>query len=164
MRTLVFDGRTGAAGDMICAALIAAGADPDVLSPVTDRLPVRYEVGETTKNGIRATTVDVLVDDTEETSSEERNGDGDETGHSHEEDSGNDHGHSHDHGYDHDHDHDKEPAEGAGVHRSYPEVVALVESMDLPESVESTALDAFERLGRAEASVHGTDLDATHFH
>jgi len=28
MRTLVFDGRTGAAGDMICAALIAAGADP----------------------------------------------------------------------------------------------------------------------------------------
>ncbi|EMA64131.1 nickel insertion protein, partial [Halorubrum kocurii] len=63
MRTLVFDGRTGAAGDMICAALIAAGADPDVLTPVADRLPVRYEVGETTKSGIRATTVDVLLDD-----------------------------------------------------------------------------------------------------
>jgi uncharacterized protein (TIGR00299 family) protein len=36
--------------------------------------------------------------------------------------------------------------------------------MDLPESVESVALDAFERLGRAEASVHGTELDETHFH
>ncbi|MFC6771776.1 nickel insertion protein, partial [Halorubrum pallidum] len=62
MRTLVFDGRTGAAGDMICAALIAAGADPAVLEPVSERLPVRYEVSETTRNGIRATAVDVLLD------------------------------------------------------------------------------------------------------
>jgi len=36
--------------------------------------------------------------------------------------------------------------------------------MDLPESVESVALDAFERLGRAEASIHGTELEAIHFH
>ncbi len=36
--------------------------------------------------------------------------------------------------------------------------------MDLPDAVESLALDAFERLGRAEASVHGTGLDETHFH
>ena len=43
-------------------------------------------------------------------------------------------------------------------------MVALVESMELPDAAESTALDAFELLGRAEASVHGTDLDETHFH
>ena len=140
MRTLVFDGRTGAAGDMICAALIAAGADPAVLSPVERRLPVRYEVGETTKNGIHAVTVDVVLDDGAEGSSQ-----------------GSDHDHTHSHD-------DRALAEGAGVHRSYPEVVEVVESMDLPEPVESTALDAFERLGRAEASVHGIDLEATHFH
>ncbi|KKF39395.1 hypothetical protein FK85_28880 [Halorubrum saccharovorum] len=165
MRTLVFDGRTGAAGDMICAALIAAGADPGVLSPVTDRLPVRYEVGETTKNGIRATTVDVLLDDDDGSGGSDGNGDGsdgDDDGHSHEHD--HTHERSHD-GSEHTHTHDGlEHAEGAGVHRSYPEVVALVESMDLPDSVESVALDAFERLGRAEASMHGTDLDETHFH
>ncbi|WP_128906414.1 nickel insertion protein, partial [Halorubrum amylolyticum] len=92
MRTLVFDGRTGAAGDMICAALIAAGADPDILAPVPDRPPIRYEVGETTRNGLRATTVDVLLD-----------GDDRERDHSHE------HGHSHEHdhdGHSHEHDHD----------------------------------------------------------
>ncbi|MYL69158.1 nickel pincer cofactor biosynthesis protein LarC [Halorubrum distributum] len=173
MRTLVFDGRTGAAGDMICAALIAAGADPDVLAPVSDALPVRYEIGETEKNGIRATTVDVLVDD----------GDGAveadaDHSHDHDHDHGHDHVHSHEHSHDHDHSHGPEhehthesdasgaaePAEGAGVHRSYREVVDLVESMGLPDAVESTALDAFELLGRAEASVHGTDLDDTHFH
>ncbi|WP_418286705.1 nickel pincer cofactor biosynthesis protein LarC [Halorubrum sp. DTA46] len=181
MRTLVFDGRTGAAGDMICAALIAAGADPAVLAPVEAHLPVRYEVGETTKNGIRATTVDVLLDDEAASESFEHDrGHSHDHGHGH--GGGHDHGHEDDHSHDHSHDHghghndehaddddehaddDHDHAEGAGVHRSYLEVVALVESMGLPSSVESVALDAFERLGRAEASVHGTDLDATHFH
>ncbi|QUO49139.1 MULTISPECIES: nickel pincer cofactor biosynthesis protein LarC [Halorubrum] len=168
MRTLVFDGRTGAAGDMICAALIAAGADPDVLAPVSDALPIRYEVGETEKNGIRATTVDVLVDGEDDGAVE--TGADDSHGHDH----GHDHTHDHDHGHNHDHSHghdheteaaqDDTHAEGAGVHRSYREVIDLVESMGLPDAVESTALDAFELLGRAEASVHGTDLDDTHFH
>ena len=165
MRTLVFDGRTGAAGDMICAALIAAGADPDALAPVTDRLPVRYEVGETTKNGILATTVDVVldgegrVDGNDDSTGEEDDGDGNDDSTDEDDRDGHDHDHTHGHA-ESEHTH----AEGAGAHRSYPEVVALVESMDLSESVESVALDAFERLGRAEASVHGTDLDETHFH
>ena len=163
MRTLVFDGRTGAAGDMICAALIAAGADPDVLVPVSDTLPVRYEIGETEKNGIRATTVDVLVDDGDGAAGAGADND---RGHGRD----HDHTHDHDHSHDQDHSHDTDvsgpdkPAEGAGVHRSYREVVDLVESMGLPDAVESTALDAFELLGRAEASVHGTDLAETHFH
>ena len=199
MRTLVFDGRTGAAGDMICAALIAAGADPDALTPVTDHVPVRYEVGKTTKNGIRATTVDVLLDrEGSETDGEAGLDRGDDEhddhshshGHGHDHDHGHDHSHSHDHehehdddhghshghdtghdddhrhnhGHEHDHSHDHGHAEAAGAHRTYPEVVALVESMDLPEGAEATALDAFERLGRAEASIHDTDLEETHFH
>ncbi|TKX59630.1 nickel pincer cofactor biosynthesis protein LarC [Halorubrum sp. SS7] len=178
MRTLVFDGRTGAAGDMICAALIAAGADPAVLDPVRDALPVRYAVGETEKNGIRATTVDVLVDGDDAGDADSDRGHDHDHSHDHEQDHDHEHSHDHDrsHGHDHSHDHDhghhhetdatrdETHAEGAGVHRSYREVVALVESMGLPDSVESTALDAFELLGRAEASVHGTDLDETHFH
>jgi len=165
MRTLAFDGRTGAAGDMVCAALIAAGADPAVLSPVTDRLPVRYEVGETTRNGIRATTVDVLLDGEDGDRDHARDqAHGDEHPHDHENAPGREHSHEHEHTHGDEHSHEHEHAEGAGVTRSYPEVVALVESMDLPEAVEPVALDAFERLGRAEASVHGTDLDETHFH
>ena len=161
MRTLVFDGRTGAAGDMICGALLAAGADPAVLAPVERRLPVRYEIGDTVKNDIRATTVDVVLTDQEE------GGPAANAGDRHDE-----HAHGHDDG---DHHHDGhtaggEPtgelsnAEGSGVHRTYPEVVSLVESMGLDDSVEATALDAFELLGRAEASVHGTELEETRFH
>jgi uncharacterized protein (DUF111 family) len=43
-------------------------------------------------------------------------------------------------------------------------VVTLLESMGLPESVESDAKSVFRILGEAEAAVHGTDLDDTAFH
>ena len=149
MRTLAFDGRMGASGDMVLAALLAAGADREALTPVEEALDVRYVVSETTKNGIRATTVDVILE-----------GDGED---------GEDHGHGHDHkgghgDVNHEHDHDAMPAEGHGPHRSYTEVVELVESMDLSADVEGDALAVFELLGEAEARVHGTDLAKTRFH
>jgi len=182
MRTLVFDGRTGAAGDMICAALIAAGADPAVLDPVEAAIPVRYERDTTTRNGIAATTVDVIStggggggdtpDHTHDGDSGQHTHDGDTPDHTHD---GDTHHHTHDedtpdHIHDedsHNHIHDEDThhhAEHGGVHRSYPAVVELVESMDLPPAVESTALDAFSLLGRAEAAVHGTQLTETAFH
>jgi len=63
MRTLAFDGRMGASGDMLLAALLAAGADRDALAPVADAgaLDVAYEVRGVTKNGISATAVDVVL-------------------------------------------------------------------------------------------------------
>jgi uncharacterized protein (TIGR00299 family) protein len=167
MRTIAFDGRMGAAGDMVLGALVAAGADPDVLAPVEDALPIRYDFEPTDRNGIASTRARVRhlradgnggsrdADDAPDSrphhADEDAHGyDHDEAGHS---------GHSDDH--DHDHDHD---AEGHGPQRTYAEVVAVVEAMDLPESVRADALATFEILGEAESSVHGTDLDDTHFH
>ena len=63
MRTLALDGRTGASGDMLLAALLSVGADADVLAPVESAIDASYRIGETTKNGIAATTVDVVTDD-----------------------------------------------------------------------------------------------------
>jgi hypothetical protein len=143
MQTLAFDGRTGASGDMILAALLAVGADPEVLAPVEDALGVEYRIGETTKNGIHATSVDVLVDG--------ENGEGSHGATS---------GHDHEHPHDHDHDH----AEGSGPARTYAECRDIVAGMDLPAAVESDALAVFRLLGTAEARVHDTDLEETHFH
>ena len=151
MQTLAFDGRTGASGDMVLGALLAAGADPDRLSAVEDVLDVEYRVGETTKNGIVATNVDVLV------AGEETADDGSNEGHNHNDEGD---GHAHDHDYSHTHDH----AEGHGPHRTYAECRDLVAEMDLPEAVESDAQAVFRVLGEAESRVHGTDLEETHFH
>jgi len=189
MRTLAFDGRVGASGDMLLGALVAAGADPSALDTVESSLPVEYAVDSVTKRGIAATSVDVLVDESGEEGHEHgdhdhshdegEHGNGHDHGddHDHDErehDHGNghdhdhaDHGHSHDHDHDHSHDHhhgDHTHAEGHGPQRTYAEVIDLVETMDLPASVERDALAIFEILGEAEASVHGTGLDDTHFH
>jgi uncharacterized protein (TIGR00299 family) protein len=151
MRTLAFDGRMGASGDMLLAALLAAGADPDVLVPVEDALDVSYRIGEVEKNGIAARRVDVLVDPDGVDATDP------------EDDDPRDHDH-HDHGGDgKDHDH-PDHAEGHGPHRSYREVIDVVEEMDLSEGVETDAKTTFEILGEAEAAVHGTELDATRFH
>ena len=161
MRTLAFDGRVGASGDMLLGALVAAGADPSALDTVESSLPVEYAVDSVTERGIAATSVDVLV---------EGSGEGHDHGdHDHSYDEGeHDHSHDHDHadhGHSHDHPNDGHThAEGHGPQRTYAEVVDLVESMDLPPAVERDALAVFEILGEAEASVHGTGLADTHFH
>lgn len=149
MKTLAFDGRMGASGDMILAALLDAGADPDALEPVTDALEVEYRIGETAKSGISSTTVGVYLTDRDETADD---GSEDDHDHSHEYDNG--------HGHDHSHAH----AEGHGPHRSYLEVREIVEAMDLEATVEADALAIFELLGEAEASVHGESLEEIHFH
>jgi len=155
MRVLAFDGTTGAAGDVILGALVAAGADPDVLAPVEEALPVTYDVGGTTRKGIAATDVTVRLTDPTAVGGEDDGGD-------HDRDHEGDHDHGdHDHPYDHGgHVH----AEGAGPTRTYPEVVEVVESMALPDAVRANALSAFQFLGEAEAAVHGTDLAETAFH
>ncbi|MFC4357334.1 nickel pincer cofactor biosynthesis protein LarC [Halobium salinum] len=124
MTTLAFDGRMGASGDMLLAALVAAGADPAVLTPVEGTLDVQYVFGEVGKNGIAATTAAVLLnedgegapegDDGHDDRSDRSDGDDaahghgnggdDRESHAHHHDGGED-GHDHDH-HDHHHDHD----------------------------------------------------------
>ena len=154
---LAFDGRTGASGDMLLGALLAAGADPAVLDPVEAHLDVLYDIGTATRCGIEATDVTVRRTDS---GGEDDSGDHGSKHHEHDGGSGHD-PHGHHEGEDsggHDH------AEGTGPHRTFPEVVEVVESLGLPGDVETDALAIFELLGEAEASVHGTDLTGTAFH
>ena len=184
MRTLAFDGRIGASGDMLLAALIAAGADPAVLDPVEDALDVRYQIDETTRNGIAATTVDVRYAASDDGASESASGSAPTStdtdvshGDAHDHHPA-DHVHAHDgdhhtpHAHDEDaHDHAPDetgPAgpttEGAGPHRSYAEVLDVVSGMGLDDATETRVRSVFRRLGEAEATVHGVDLDEAHFH
>ncbi|WP_117363870.1 nickel pincer cofactor biosynthesis protein LarC [Natrarchaeobaculum sulfurireducens] len=174
MTVLAFDGRMGASGDMILATLLDAGADPDVLEPVTDALEVEYRIDETVKCGIAATTVDVLltadeVADRTDHSHAHHDHSHDQRGdshgdHGHEHSHEHEHGHEHEHSHTHDHSHAHVHAEGHGPHRSYLEVCELVEGMGLEPAVERDALDIFELLGEAEAGVHGESLEDIHFH
>jgi uncharacterized protein (TIGR00299 family) protein len=55
--------------------------------------------------------------------------------------------------------------EGAQPHaRGLREILALVDGSGLPPRAKAAARAVFERIGRAEAKVHGVALEAVHFH
>jgi uncharacterized protein (TIGR00299 family) protein len=157
---------------MILGALLAVGADADRLPVVEEALDVQYRIGETTKNGIQAVSVDVLLDGSPENdrNTDDHGHEENRTDHSRADHNGHDHSDhaDHDHSDHADHDHsdhvDNSHAEGHGPHRTYVECRDIVEGMDLPSSVESDAKAVFRLLGEAESRVHGKGLEETTFH
>jgi len=55
-------------------------------------------------------------------------------------------------------------ASGNGRARHLPEIVSLLRASSLPSETASRAVRCFERLGDAEAQVHGISPDKVHFH
>jgi hypothetical protein len=52
----------------------------------------------------------------------------------------------------------------AHPHRSYRDIEALITASGLSAGAKARALDVFRRIGEVEAKIHGTTLDAIHFH
>ncbi|WP_035240223.1 nickel pincer cofactor biosynthesis protein LarC [Desulfobacter vibrioformis] len=50
------------------------------------------------------------------------------------------------------------------THRHYTHIRQMIESADLPEPVRANALTAFQHIARAEAHIHGKDIETVHFH
>jgi uncharacterized protein (TIGR00299 family) protein len=57
-----------------------------------------------------------------------------------------------------------EPENTGHSHRRYREIVDMLKSADLPERAVLWSLQIFERIGQAEARIHGIALDEVHFH
>lgn len=51
-----------------------------------------------------------------------------------------------------------------GPPRNYRDIVNMLDRAELDDEIKRRALNTFELLGRAEARVHGTELDDVHFH
>lgn len=49
-------------------------------------------------------------------------------------------------------------------HRHLSHIVKIIQGGDLPEPVKATAIETFQLLGEAEASVHGMTIEQVHFH
>jgi len=120
MTTAYFDCFNGAAGDMILASLIHAGADADALRRQLAALPIggyTLAVETINKQGFAATRFRIDQDET-----------------------------------------------AAQPHRHLKDIVDILDGADLPGPVIDKAKQIFTRLAEAEAKVHGTTIDAVHFH
>lgn len=120
MRIAYVDTFSGAAGDMLLAALLDCGWPVSELEAVVAKLGlpgVAIEQTHVTRGGLRAVHVDVVVDP----------------------------------------QHQK-------AHRHLPEIQRIITKGAFPKPVRDNALRVFERLGEAEAAVHGTTIEQVHFH
>ena len=150
MKTLYLDCFAGISGDMTIGALLDLGLDFAYLQQELRKLGVEgYELSleRVDRSGINAAKFDVTVTQTVSV----------RVSHSH------DHSHPHEHSHDeatqtdslryHDHD-----------HRSLATIKHLIESSTLSEQVKRNATAIFQRIGEAEAKIHGVDIESIHFH
>jgi hypothetical protein len=172
MRILYVDCFSGISGDMFVGALTDLGVAPSVFEWELTKIALEdhhlhFERQERkgiagVKFGVHAGAVHVHSE------------------HEHHED--HDHPHEHDHGGHH-HHHHHEHHEHAGsqnkpspehttdeqelvptVHRSYRDIVQLIEESDLSDFTKKHSLGVFRRLAVAEAKIHGCSIDVVRFH
>ena len=49
-------------------------------------------------------------------------------------------------------------------HIDYKEFISKIEKLDIDDNIKNTSINIFERIAKAEAEVHGKNLDTIHFH
>jgi uncharacterized protein (TIGR00299 family) protein len=172
---------SGIAGDMFLGACLDLGMPLDILKDAVARLGlpgITVESRPAKRGGIAGTRFRVLENgrpiegpDPEEAAPVAHHHEHHEHPHTHphEHHEHHEHGHSHEPAHSHDHPHEHgdshdphhhDPSHGrdlAGIRR-------LIGESSLEPAVRDRALALFERLGRAEAKMHGIELDRVHFH
>ena len=166
-KTLYLECESGISGDMTVAALLDLGADQQVLKKALASLSVQgfdIRISRVKKSGLDACDFDVVLD------KEHENHDHDMEylhGHTHAHNHGTEHMHGHDvHNHDAEYIHEHHGADDMHEHehRSFADILQIIESSSLTERAKKTAADIFSVLADAEAKAHGVPKNQVHFH
>ncbi len=169
-RIAYFQPFSGISGDMALGALVDAGVSLPELSRQLEALHLpgwRLAHESVYRGAFRASRIRVLLENDAATAQghphQHRSSQVHDAGeHEHE------HSHSHQHGHAHAHEHELHPPGGDGApgqeDRSLSTIRRLINASEIPPEVKSQAIAVFERLGSAEAKVHGIPVEQVHFH
>jgi len=151
-KTLYIDCFAGIAGDMMLGALIDLGVPEAVIQDGLKQLGLEtftLTTKRSSRHGIEGCDVQVLD-------------------HSHTSPKMTQPGVSHTHTIEpaskHAHHHHEEDHHSHGSSRNWKDIRALLQSASLPGSSGKKALEIFERLAVAEATIHGVSPESVHFH
>ena len=147
MKTLYLECKMGAAGDMLCAALLGLFDETDVIIKELNDIgipKVKFCLEESKKCGIVGNHLSVLIE------GEEEKPDGASV-HEHT------HEHTHEHVHDHNHSHEHS-------HRSLYDIEEIIESLSINKEIKSDIREVYELLAEAESEVHGVPVAEIHFH
>ena len=170
MKILYFDCFAGISGDMTLGAFLDLGVKEETLISELKKLDLdgyRIEVTKKLKNGLSGTDVDVILEDVDAKSSQEKEVKShlaetlnihhhahvkDHDGHHHHGEHNHDEGHNHAH---HSHTHH---------HRSYKDIREMIDRSQLSEEVKALSQEMFLKVAAAEAKIHGKTIDVVHVH
>lgn len=173
MRVLYFDCFSGISGDMTLGALLDLGIDPELFKSELGKLNLagyEIDIGKKQKNGITGT--DVQVNLTEEYTKLEDKLKQHEHGHEHQghphehdhsihshdkDDDGHGHSHAHPHTHPHTHSHTHSM-------RNLKSIEMIIDWSEMKQSVKNFSKKVFREIAKAEAKVHGKDINEVHFH
>lgn len=162
MKTLYLDCFAGISGDMFVGALLdlKAGFTLERLQRELEKLGqdgYRLEAGEVQKHGVRATAFRVYLDGEKEQLADAEYVEVDPGETIHHPAQENEQNHKHE-----GHSHDEESNHSG--ERGLREILKLIEGSGLSSGVKERATAIFQRLGEAEARVHGVSPQEVHFH
>ena len=152
MKVLYFDCFAGAAGDMVLGALIDAGVQLEDVRRALGSLaisPTTVWTERVTRTGISATKFCVRGEHAPLDHAHDHEPDHNHDGHHHRQ------SHIHTHPHEEKHHH---------VHRSLSDINRLIDGSALSRTGKDRAKELFNRLGEAEAAIHGTPIDQVHLH
>lgn len=182
MKIAYFDCQYGAAGDMLNAALLAAGVDEAQWKAELGKLSLsgdfQLSVSDCMRCGISAKKLDVLGTGGEKLDAmyfadvaslpnapeDVQQAVNAEPGHTHKHSHDHEHSHSHDHEHSHEHEHGHSHEAVSYRHRHLPEIVDLIEKSSIRPAAKDLAIRIFTRLSVAESRVHGVPPESVHFH
>jgi pyridinium-3,5-bisthiocarboxylic acid mononucleotide nickel chelatase len=135
-RVAYFDCFSGASGDMIIGSLLDAGFDLEILKKELAGLDFHgyHLTAEKVKRSSITATKFNVVADEE------------------------DHHHEQEHSHEHEHSH--EPSS----HRGLSEILNIINTGRISDSVKTKSSQIFRKLGEVEAGIHGVPLEEVHFH
>ena len=158
MNILYLDCSMGAAGDMLLASLLELHPNPEDFLRRFNALGlpgVTVTAEKAVRRGISGTHAAVKVFGREE--------DDHLPDHDHDHGHGHDH-HHHDHDHDHHHHHEEHHSHDHHDHHTVGDILHLIETLPVPETVRSKAAEVYGLLAAAESRAHGTTVDQIHFH
>ena len=170
MRILYLDCFSGISGDMFVGALTDLGVAPSVFEWELSKIALEdhhLHFERQQRKGIEGVKFGVHAGAVHVHSEHEHR---ENLDHQHEHDHG-DHHHDEDHHeedlhHHHGHNHatDEHELVPTGRHRTYRDIVQLIDESDLSDFTKKRSLGVFRRLAVAEAKVHGCSIDDVHFH
>ena len=170
MKILKIEAFSGLSGDMFLGALADLTGAYEEVKKLPEMLHldnVEVKITDVEKAGIACRHIKILdhnAYERQDHSHDHKHSHDHTHSHEHTHEHTHDHDHSHSHDHSHTHSHSHEHSHSHAHHRHLKDIEKIIDHGHLTDNARKIAKEIFYELGKAEAKVHGVDINKIHFH